>query len=250
MGALPFVSIIIPAYNEAGNIAWVVREALETLQKTTDRYEIIVIDDASQDTTPDILARLQPEIPSLQIIRNPQNIGCHPSTLVGFQAAQGEYQFFIPGDGQIPAQELTQFLEKAQSGCEVVYSWRVQRADPWHRRLISGCYNVLLRTFFGIPVHDADSACLLTQKAVQQILPQLHADSAFLTVEILLKAQQLNLPIGEVVIDHRPRTAGVAKGINVKDLSKVPFQFLTMLWWFWQQKRHTVQQREERTHGG
>ncbi len=232
----PIHAIIIPSYNEGENLPWVIKEAFEELQKANEPYEVVVIDDASTDDTPQILATLQQTYPELTVIRNTHNIGCHPSTLIGWRACQAPYQWFIPGDGQIPANELHAFLAKAKEGHDVVYSWRVDRADPFHRRLISQIYNLLVRTLFGIPVHDADSSSLLTKHAIDTILPKLRSDSAFITVEILIESRDHNLPIGEVNIGHRPRTAGIARGVNIKDLMMVPLNLLSMVWWFWQRK--------------
>ena len=231
-----YLSIVIPAFNESDNLAAVVQESLDVLQGLTQRFEIIVVDDCSTDDSWDKLQALAQEIPQLRPIRNEKNLGCHPSSLIGYQAAQGEYLYFSPADRQIPAAEISKFVAKAKTGCDVVYSWRQKRADPPHRLWISGCYNMLLRLFFGIRVHDVDSSELLTRRAVESLLPKVRSDSAFITVELLMEASRQGLAIGEVVIEHRPRVAGVARGINLHDLSKVPVQFLGMLWWFWQQR--------------
>lgn len=231
------ISIVIPAYNEQDNIAGIVHESLQTLQHTTRHFEIIVVDDCSTDDTATVLNDLCTEIPQLRVIRNARNIGCHPASMVGYLAAQGDYCYFIPGDGQIPATELSKFLDKAKTeGCDLVYSWRQRRADPPHRLWVSGFYNLILRLFFGIRVHDVDSSELLTRRAITEILPRIRSESAFLTVEMLLEAQRQGLRIGEVVIDHRPRVAGVARGLNFKDISKVPLHFARILLWFWSQK--------------
>lgn len=231
-----FLSIIIPAYNEEENLEAVVWESHGVLHNLTPRFEIIVVDDCSTDSSWEKLQTLSTRIPELRAIRNSVNIGCHPSSLAGYRAAQGDYRYFIPADRQIPAAEITRFLAKAKEGYDIVYSWRQQRADPPHRLWVSGFYNLLLRLFFGIRVHDVDSSELLTRRAVEQLLPQIHSDSAFITVEILLEAQRQGLRTGEVIIEHRPRVAGVARGLNLKDISRVPGDFLRILLWFWQQK--------------
>lgn len=233
----PSLSIVIPAYNEAENLPQVLADSVSVLSALTDRFDIVVVDDCSTDGSWELLQKLQQNIPQLRIIQNKANLGCHPSSLVGYQAAQGDYRFFIPADGQIPPAELSKFLEKALAGCDVVYSWRQKRADPPHRLLISGLYNLLLRLFFNIRLHDVDSSELLSRRAVEEILPVLHSDSAFITVELLLEAQRRGFKIGEAIIEHRPRMAGIAKGINWHDLSKVPPSFIKMLLWCWRQKQ-------------
>lgn len=236
-----FCSIVIPAFNEEENIEPIVRESIGVLEKMTQDgiasdTEIIVIDDASTDKTGDIADRLAQEFSQVVVIHNPENIGCHPSSLVGFRAAQGQYQYFIPGDCQIPPGEFPKFVAKAKEGCDVVYSWRVNRADPPHRVLIGKTYNLIMRTFFGIEVHDVDSSSMLSKKAVDVLLDKIDSDSAFITVEMLLMAHREGLVVGEVEIEHRPRTSGVAKGVNVKDLSLVPLHFLKMVFFFWRRQ--------------
>lgn len=230
------LSIVIPAYNEEGNIEACVRESLAVLQPLGGAIDVVAVDDGSLDQTPQILDRLAKELPQLTVVHNNPNIGCHPSSLVGFKAAKGDYILFIPGDRQIPAEEFPKFLAKAKEGCDVVYSWRVNRADPLHRLWISGLYNIMMRVFFGVSVHDVDSSSMLTKKAVETLLPSIRSDSAFISVEILIAAAKHGLKIGEVEIAHRPRTSGVPKGVNPKDLCYVPLDFLSMLIWFWRQK--------------
>ena len=98
-----YLSIVIPAFNESDNLAAVVQESLDVLQGLTQRFEIIVVDDCSTDDSWDKLQALAQEIPQLRPIRNEKNLGCHPSSLIGYQAAQGEYLYFIPADRQSPA---------------------------------------------------------------------------------------------------------------------------------------------------
>lgn len=230
------LSIVIPSFNEVGNIESVIRDSIDVLCGLTDHYDIVVVDDQSQDGSYDLLIRLAQEIPELQVVRNPQNIGCHPSTLIGWPLAKGEYRFFIPGDRQILPSELPKFLAKTQEGCDVVYSWRTQRADPLHRLLISGSYNVLIRLLFGIRVHDVDSSVLLSRRAVEQVLPQVRSDSAFISVEILLESSRQGLKIGETVIEHHPRVYGKGIPMTLQGLGNVPMNLLKTLFWFWGQK--------------
>ena len=77
---------------------------------------------------------------------------------------------------------------------------------------------------------------MLTKLAVEKVLPNISSDSAFITVEIILEARRQKLAIGEVKIEHRPRTSGEAKGVNLKDLSLVPLHFLKMVCFFWGKK--------------
>jgi glycosyltransferase involved in cell wall biosynthesis len=226
------VSVVIPAYNESATLPDFLAEVEQALASTGWSWEALVLDDASVDDTPAVLARLSSTMPQLRVIRNPHNLGCHPSTLIGFAQARGQLCVFVPGDGQIPASEIIVMVQAAQAQqVEVLYTWRVPRADPWHRRLIGWMYNQVLFACWRIGVHDADSASLLSRRAVQHIVPHLNAHSALLTTEILLVAQSQGLPLGECRIRHRPRTAGQAKGMNWRDLTRLPGDMMKLIQW-------------------
>lgn len=236
------LSIVIPAYNEAENLPAIIKESFAALDKLSGLVDVVVIDDASNDESPEVLLALQRRYANLRVYRNLKNQGCHPSTLVGWPLADGDYRLFIPADGQIPPVELEKFLLKAIQGYDVIYSWRTERQDPWFRLLLNRCYNAIIHFFLKLPVHDVNSAALLSQDAVEMILPHISSDSAFITVEILLEAQRQGLKIAEVPIEHRPRVNGVARGINLKDLCFVPLNFTRMLFWcFWQQVKSWFQ---------
>ena len=233
--AAPNISCVIPAFNEEGSIEAVVRTTAATLDRFPGQHEIIVVDDASTDRTPGILACLATDIPLLHIIRNPKNLGCHPSEVIGFDAAKGDVLCFLPADGQISPDELPLLLQQwPRHG--LVLTHRANRADPPGRRLVSTLYNLVLRLSLGVPARDIDSSILIDARLWRRISGAPRRESAFIHVEILLLTQQAGASFTEVTIEHYPRMEGQARGLNARDATRVPLRLAT-LWWKLQWRR-------------
>ncbi len=233
--AQPDVSCIIPAFNEEGSVKTVVRETAAVLDGLPGCHEIIVVDDASTDRTPAILADLASEVPLLRALRNRQNLGCHPSETIGFDAAQGDVLFFLPADGQISPKELPRLLLQWPQH-DLILTHRARRADPLGRQLVGATYNLVLRLVLGVPARDIDSSILISRRLWQCIAGTIGRDSAFIHVEVALHARQLGAKITELTIAHYPRLTGRAHGLNTRDATRVPIQ-LVKLWWELQRRR-------------
>lgn len=241
------VSMVMPAFNEEDNIEFMLEESVKTLTSLTDDWEIVVVDDVSRDSTAqraEAFAAKQP-VGRIRVIRNPKNIGCHPSQIIGFKASRGDYCFFICSDRQILPRELYKFLPALQQGADLVYSWRLPRVDPFYRRLISKVYNLIEQLILGVKLHDSHSAIVAHRRVIDKIGPEIISDSAVIPVELVVRALKHNFQIAEVVIAHHPRIYGKATGINLKDVMRVPFD-LYQFWRTVQQIRQEADQPAER----
>ena len=218
------VSIVMPAFNEEDNIEFMLAACVETLEELTEDWEIIVVDDASHDRTAQRAGGYAAPLPEgrVRVLRNPRNIGCHPSEILGLLAARGEYRLFISSDRQILPTELRKFLPAIRKGADLVYSWRLPRVDPLHRRLISKVYNLVERLMLGISLHDTHSAVLARRRVVEAVGPELVSHSAAIPAELAVRALAHGFRIDEVVIEHHPRTRGTPTGINLRDVMRVP----------------------------
>ena len=236
--AQPDVSCIIPAFNEEGSVKTVVRETAAVLDGLPGCHEIIVVDDASTDRTPAILADLASEVPLLRALRNRQNLGCHPSETIGFDAAQDDVLFFLPADGQISPKELPRLLLQWPQH-DLILTHRARRADPLGRQLVGATYNLVLRLVLGVPARDIDSSILISRRLWQCIAGTIGRDSAFIHVEVALQARQLGAKITEMTIKHYPRLTGQAHGLNTRDATRVPIQLMKL----WQKLQRSRWQR-------
>lgn len=227
---VPFsVSVVMPAFNEAENLPGAVDECVEILKETADKYEVIVVDDSSTDSTQEVLSSLQKLYPCLKVICNKENIGCHPSCLEGFKVASGEVFVFLPADRQIPSNNITSFLSKFPT-YDLVCSYRYKRIDIFLRRLASTIYNLMLRICFGINLHDTHSAIAVKKSLVEGIIHKIKSNSAFSGCEFILRAITQGFKITEIEIEHLPRVKGKAKGANMRDAIWTPVNLIRF--WF------------------
>lgn len=224
------ISVVIPVYNEEGNIAPVVDDCCRTLNDLFGNHEIIVVDDASTDNTAHILRTLKGEVPYLKVIRNDGNIGCHPSVRRGFDEAQGDWLLFLPGDRQIRADSLFRFLARS-AGADMVCSYRRRRADPRYRIWVSRLYNLVARLVTGVGFRDFDSSILIRREAYRAVAQELAGHTASLSIELVVRVLGRGYRVAEVEIEHFPRVTGKARGLNWRDASRVPINLVraTML---------------------
>ena len=226
----PFsISVVMPAFNEAENLPDAIQKCVEALSTLTNQYEVIVIDDYSTDKTPEVLVNLKKIYPYLKTIRNKKNLGCHPSTLVGFKAATGKVLVFLPADQQIPPSNILQFLSKIDN-YDLVCSYRRHRVDTLPRHLASRLYNTILRLCFGVSLHDTHSAIAVKKEVIQAIVNDVQSPSAFAGCELILRTLMRRFRVTEIEIDHSPRIAGKAKGANLRDAVLTPVNLLQLLW--------------------
>lgn len=217
----------MPALNEAENLPNTIEECAKILSMLTSKYEIILVDDYSTDSTPQVLANLKMSYPCLHVISNKHNLGCHPSALVGFKAASCDISIFLPADGQIPLCNISRFLSKI-GDYDLVCSYRHKRADSFFRHLASRLYNTVLRLCFGISLHDTHSAIAVKKEVVQAIVNEVQSPCAFAGCEFILRALKHGFKVTEIEIDHKPRTAGKATGVNLRDAIWTPLNLLQL----------------------
>ena len=125
----PSISCVFPAFNEAGNLQALVPEALALLAGLSGRFEVIVVDDGSQDDTAQVmkmLCKTHPDVISLTLSRN---FGKEAALTAGIDAARGEVVILMDADGQHPPSLLPLMLQKWEQGFDVVYALRKTRDD-------------------------------------------------------------------------------------------------------------------------
>ncbi len=206
---MPSISVVIPAYNEAATIEAVVQDALETLEEVTPCSEVLVGNDGSTDGTQEILDRLAATHPEVGVIHTYPNRGVARNCLDLYRRARGDLVAFFPGDGQVLPRELRHLLT-GRDRFDLVVGYRQRRRDPGHRRLNAWLWNAATRVLFRLPVRDVDSVKLFPGDFVRTV--PVESRSPFMETEILIRARQRGLRIGNVVVEHLPRTGGRASG--------------------------------------
>ena len=201
------LSIVVPVLNEADNLIPLYEEICHTVN---DRYncEILFIDDGSTDNSPAVMSTLLQDDPRVRIIRFRRNFGQTAALSAGFEHARGQIIIPLDADGQNDPADIPKLIEKLNEGYDIVSGWRRKRHDNvLTRKVPSLMANWLIARITGVKLHDF--GCTL--KAY-------HASSL---KEIRLYGEMHRFipalaswsgeKVGELVVNHRPRTKGTAK---------------------------------------
>lgn len=213
------LSVAMPVYNEQATIESVVLdhvEVLERLGNAVPEWEIVCVDDGSQDRTPEILRDLQKRVPRLRVIRQ-ENQGIFGAVARVYRESRGSHIFATGSDGQWPAQNLELLLGPALSGADLVVGVRSNKREVYtlSRRLISMAFNRLPRILFGVRVEDAGS----TKLGVREVFEYpLISRSVFFEAERIILAQRKGRRVEFVPIRFLMRTEGKATGASWKNL--------------------------------
>jgi glycosyltransferase involved in cell wall biosynthesis len=208
------LSVVVPCFNEEGNVARVIRQAAKVGRSVASELEIIVIDDGSTDDTARILADLKPAIPELEVVQHCRNRGYGAAVRSGLCRARMEYVFLTDGDGQFDLSELPEAVRLLRAH-DLVAGYRLQRRDGWWRRLWGRVWTALVNRVFGLRVRDANCAFkLLPQSLVRT--SNLRSDGALISAELLAEARRSELTIAECPVSHYPRLVGRQTGASFR----------------------------------
>ena len=226
-GTKPSISLVLPAYNEAATIRQATSEAVAALAGLTDDFEVLVVDDGSTDETAAIVQQAALESPQIKLLSQPRNLGYGAALRRGFGEASKDLVGFTDADCQFDLTELDRLVMLSRD-YDIVTGYRIDRQDPWLRRMYSAGYNVLVRNLLGTRVRDCDCALKLFHR---EVLPQLPitTDGFMINGEMLARARQLDLSIVEVGVSHRERAGGESK-VSVLEIPVI-FAGITRYWW-------------------
>ncbi|HEV3096306.1 MAG TPA: glycosyltransferase family 2 protein [Candidatus Dormibacteraeota bacterium] len=208
------ISAVMPAYNEEANLEQSVGRMASALQAVARGFEIIVVDDGSQDGTAAVLERLKAVHPNLRVIRHAANRGYGAALRSGFEASRFGWIFLMDADNQFDPAEVELLLARA-ADADIVAGYRKHRRDPLLRRLNAWAFFTLVRLLFGKLVRDVNCAFRLTRRDLIARMA-LHSEGALINTEMLVLARQLDARVVEVPVHHYPRRAGKQTGANVR----------------------------------
>ena len=214
----PSLTVFFPAYNDAPSIAALVEAAFEVLQSRADDYEVIVVNDGSQDATADVLRELAKRFaPNMRVITHPENRGYGGALRSGFAAATKELVFYTDGDGQYDVRELHKLLDLMTPATGLVNGYKLERNDPQHRIFIGTVYNALARALFRIGIKDVDCDFRLVRREIVDRL-QLTSTSGTICVELVRKLELSGWGVVETGVHHFRRLHGRSQFFRVRSL--------------------------------
>jgi glycosyltransferase involved in cell wall biosynthesis len=202
------ISIVVPVFNEEENAEPLVRSIEREVRPLGLPFEVVIIDDGSQDGTIRRLRALVPSIPELVVVCLRRNFGQTLALQAGFDRARGDVVVTMDGDLQNDPRDIPRLLEEISRGADVVSGWRRERKDTLVlRKLPSWVANRLIRWVTGVPIHDQGCSLKAYRAEVLRGLDLYGDMHRFIAV--------LTMPLGarirEIEVTHHPRVAGTSK---------------------------------------
>jgi glycosyltransferase involved in cell wall biosynthesis len=208
------LSVVLPAYNEEEVIERTVLNVCNVLQAWSADFEVVVVNDGSSDRTGEILARLAGENKHVHVVTHEVNQGYGAALVSGFAAASKTLTLFMDSDGQFDIRDLRLFFPYIDQ-YDAVLGYRIDRQDPWVRKLNALGWKTVVRLALGVHVRDIDCAFKLYKTDfIHQIT--LETRGAMINAEMLYKFRRMGYRWYEVGVHHLPRYGGKATGANPK----------------------------------
>lgn len=201
------VSILIPVFNEVESLENTFAELLPVMENLVNQWEIVVIDDGSDDGSDLLLERIHSQDPRVKILTFTSNFGKAAALAAGGKAATGDVIVTFDADGQDDPHEIHRLLDAIRGGLDCVSGWRHHRQDSVVRRLPSRVANWLIRSSTGVRLRDY--GCGLKAYRSEyfrdiELIGEMHRMTPILI-------RNLGGTVGELTVNHRPRRAGTSK---------------------------------------
>jgi len=224
--SMPYLSIVIPVYNESENIPILCERLNAALSRLDETYETLLVDDGSTDDSWEKMKVCARTYPAFRLVRLRRNFGQTAAMSAGFQSARGEVVITLDADLQNDPADIPLLLDKVREGYDVVSGWRKKRHDPFlTRRLPSMIANGVISRSTGVALHDYGCTLKAYRREIVSNL-RLYGDMHRFIPAL---ASWIGGSIAEVTVDHHPRRHGTSKyGISrtfrvILDLMTVKF---------------------------
>ena len=212
------LSVFFPCYNEEQNLEGLVQETVQVLDNLVQQYEILIINDGSQDNTRLIADGFSEKYDNVRVIHHQKNEGYGAALISGFDNSAYEWVFFTDGDHQFFINEI-ELLFAAIDRYDAIIGFREKRQDPYHRIIYARMWNMLIWLLFNLKVKDIDCAFkLIKTKLLKNIT--LQSSGAVISTELLVKLKHSGASFKEVGVSHKPRLFGSQTGGNFKVILK------------------------------
>jgi glycosyltransferase involved in cell wall biosynthesis len=204
----PAISLVIPVYNEAPNLLPLYQRIRSACEPLGQPYEIVFVDDGSQDDTFATLAELHRQDARVHVVRFRKNYGQTAAMAAGFQYAKGAIILSMDGDLQNDPADIPRLLAKLAEGYDVVCGWRKDRQDKLlSRRVPSVIANFLIGKITGVPIHDNGCSLKAYRAKVIKRVPLYAELHRFIPAMSTLAGAR----IAEIVVQHHARQFGRSK---------------------------------------
>ena len=226
----PSVSIIVPCYNEAGNIRGTLTSIKDALA-SSDAFsscEILIFNDFSADETGKIAEEIKANEKGVRVIHNARNMGFGYNFSEGVRQARKDYIIMVPGDNEIPAEAIRRVLCRAGEADVIIPYTANPEVRPLSRRVISRAFVALINTLFGLSLKYYNGTCLIKSSLLKKV-PLKTWGFAYMAA-ILVRLLCSGASYIEVGIDIAQRQSGRTKAFAFKTIGSVVKAILALFW--------------------
>lgn len=209
------ISVVLPAHNEEAVLAVTLDKCVNALSDIAPDYEIIVVDDGSDDRTGAIADEYAAANPRIRVVHNRPQRGYGGALIAGFNAMTKPLAFFMDADGQFDIRDLALLLPQREQGHRAVLGYRLHRQDSPLRKVNAWGWKLLVSTLFDLHVRDVDCAFKLYDTSLLRAV-DVTAEGAMVNTEMLVKLTRMGVPFVQVPVRHYPRVHGHASGANLR----------------------------------
>lgn len=222
------ISAFFPVYNDWATIPAMVLLVDSALKRLASEYEIILVDDGSNELTKKMLEELVPKFDKIKLITHHKNRGYGGALKSGIYSAKYDYIFYTDGDAQYNPQEIELLVDKLSDEIDIVNGYKIERNDPLYRKIMGKIYVMITRMMFGFKIRDVDCDFRLMRRRLFDDL-KLEFSSGVICVEMISRLTMRGARFAEVPVNHYYRTSGKSQFFNFKRLFKTTINIF-QLW--------------------
>lgn len=225
------ISVVFPMFNEEGYIRTTVRCAMDVLKDITHDYEIVIVDDASTDSSGRIAEDLSRQYPAIKVAHHKKNRKLGGALKTGFALSSKDLILYSDIDMPFDLKEIRKAVDLLlKEKADLVSVYRLNRMEDDIRRCIySYIYNMFLKIFFGLHIKDVNFSFKLIRSVFLKKL-DLHAEGSFIDAEMLIKAQRRGAKIVQFGTIYFLRTKGVSRLSTPSVIFKILQEAFSFKW--------------------
>ncbi len=221
------LEILLPVHNEAASIESTIEEMHRVISPLVPA-SFIVCEDGSSDGTAEVLRNMARRIP-MHLISGPERKGYSRAVLDGMRALRADWLLCLDSDGQCDPADFAGFWP-VRDPRTLVIGYRVERADHWARKAMSGSFKLAYRWLLGVSLRDPSCPYLLVHReAVRELLPHLGLMQQGFWWEFAARARQAGFRFHEIPVNHRLRSAGVTQVYRARKIPGIAWRHIAAL---------------------
>lgn len=235
--AKPFLSVIIPAYNEAKRLPLTLIDVDKHLQEQEYSYEILVVNDGSKDATAEIVRRFAALMHNLKLVDNQENHGKGFVVRQGMLAAKGTWRLFMDADNSTSVSEFNKMIPYFKEGYEVVIGSRDVKGSrmvppqPLHKRWAGDIGNLIIQALVLPKIWDTQCGFkCFSDEAAERIFPLIKINRWGFDVEALALAKEFGYKIKEMPVFW---VNDLQSHVTAKAYLQVLWEVVKIRWWLW-----------------